>query len=388
MATGQEERTVVGRLFERIDVDALVDSLVDMFRDEMRSYGSVPDSILRGQVRDVTHRNVELFLAWAGEGREPSPDELDVLRQSAANRASEGVPLADVLHAYRLGARLCFQAVSEAAATADERDVLLGIADLFMDYVDRASSAAAEAYLAARQHDVSEEARRGHELVERLCQDAPLEEPLTRFAQAHGIALVDAYRPFALAAPDRPAHVHSQIAASLRMSGVLAVTEGERVVGLVGDGTPLAGGPYLAAIGPPLPRTRLADGLDDVRFLLDLGLRSGQDRGEVSARDHVLELVLRAADGTAGLLGEHVLGPLEGSEQVRRLDPVATLEAYVGSGLDRRATAERLGVHPNTLDHRLARISETIGADVRSPRGLTLVVLALVHRGVALGSGS
>jgi hypothetical protein len=367
---GPEERAIYVRLVERTDLDSFVESLVELFRSEIPAYAALPEPILQGQVREAIRRSIDLFLHWIEEGREPTSAELDVLRASAANRASEGLALPDVLHAYRVGARQAWSMLTDVAATADERDALLRVGWLMMDHLDRVSSAAASGYLAARQHDVSEDARRSRELLERLCGTEPVEPPLREFARSRGFALLDAYRPFALAVSGAPAHLHSQLAASLRLAGTLALTEGNLVVGLAAPeatGASLRGRDKLLALGRPAERARLAAALDETRFLLALALASGRMRGEVDARDHLLELLLHGAAGTSGLLEEHVLAPLERSERMRRLDPVATLQAYVDCRLDRRRAAQRLGVHPNTLDHRLARIAEASGIDVSAP---------------------
>ncbi|WP_405953215.1 helix-turn-helix domain-containing protein [Streptomyces prunicolor] len=49
---------------------------------------------------------------------------------------------------------------------------------------------------------------------------------------------------------------------------------------------------------------------------------------------------------------------------------------------DRRATARVLGLHPNSVDYRLARITELTGLDLGAPRDAALVLAALL-----LGSG-
>jgi DNA-binding PucR family transcriptional regulator len=47
---------------------------------------------------------------------------------------------------------------------------------------------------------------------------------------------------------------------------------------------------------------------------------------------------------------------------------------------DRRRTARRLALHPNTVDNRLARVAELTGLDPSTPRGVTLLVTALALR--------
>ncbi len=379
-----QQRKVYVSLLRRLDAAALTDSLVELFRAEIAAYATLPEVVLQGQVRQITQRSIEVFTRWITDGSEPTPADMDRLRESAVNRASEGLALPDVLRAYRIGARHCAAMLIAVATTPAERDALVGLGWLMMDYIDRVSSAAADAYVAVRQHDISEEARHSRELLDRLCAGDPITEPLRVFARSRGFALLGAYRPFALAAPEVPAHVHSQLAASLRLAGRLALSEGALVVGLASadeTGATLAGDRHVLALGRSVAPGGLAAELDQARSLLMLALAAGQRSGLVRARDFLVDLVLRESPGAARLLREHVLEVFEQSEPMRRLDAMATLEAYVAAGLDRRRAAELLNVHPNTFDHRLSRIAQTGEVDPRSPDGLALIVLALRARG-------
>ena len=53
------------------------------------------------------------------------------------------------------------------------------------------------------------------------------------------------------------------------------------------------------------------------------------------------------------------------------------MATYVELRRDRRRTAERLHIHPNTLDHRLRRARELTGLDLDDPEDLATMVLAL-----------
>ncbi|HEY2771534.1 MAG TPA: helix-turn-helix domain-containing protein [Solirubrobacteraceae bacterium] len=383
MEIGTEDRGLYVALLRRLDVAVLADSLVELFRIEIPAYSALPDAVLHGQIREITQLVIELFVRWIEDGDEPTDHGLEAIRESAVNRASEGLALHDLLRAYRIGARHSASALITMATTPEERAALVDVGWLMMDYIDRVSSAVTDAYVAVRQHDVSEEARHSRELLDCLCADVPIDESLRVFARSRGFALLDAYRPFALAAPGVPAHMHSQLAASLRLVGRLALSEGTLVVGLAAPeetGATLGPDRYVLALGRPVGRPGLAAELDQARSLLALALDAGRTAGRVEAREFLVDLVLRDPASGAGLLREHVVEVLEQSEPMRRLDAIGTLEAYVDSGLDRRRAAERLGVHPNTLDHRLARIAQAGGVDPRSPDGLALVVLALRAR--------
>lgn len=68
-----------------------------------------------------------------------------------------------------------------------------------------------------------------------------------------------------------------------------------------------------------------------------------------------------------------------------RLDPLgaellATVEAYLSNRGDRRATAQALTVHPNTVDYRLGRVVRLTGLDATSPEGAAQLRASLVAR--------
>ena len=368
-------------MVDRVDPADVARAMIVAFKEEIRGYARLPESVLQGQIFDVSRSNVELFFRSIKEMRGPSDEELEPFRESARARASEGLPLEDLLHAYRLGGRLGWQAIVEAA-TPDEHEALLTAAELLMRYVDSVSAAVAQTYLDERQTLVSEEERRQRTLADALLTPEFEERELRALADRVGFRLEEEYRPFALALPGAPAHPHAQLAASLRSRGVLALTEGDRVAGLapasVTESTLTQQGALLA-LGDPLPRALLAAALDDMRLLVELGIRSGQT-GVATIDAFIPELLLARSPRLAQRLANQVLGPLEEYAERRTSDLIETVEAFVECGHDRRATAERLHVHPNTLDYRLRRVGELTGLETGKPDHQVLLALALKQR--------
>jgi hypothetical protein len=88
------------------------------------------------------------------------------------------------------------------------------------------------------------------------------------------------------------------------------------------------------------------------------------------------------------LLEFHLSRPDPSSHKIAALlDPVAdrpelvaTLRTHLAHQQDRRATATALGLHPNTVDNRLAKIGDRTGIDLSSPRGAALAIAALLLR--------
>jgi hypothetical protein len=378
------ERDLLSALVDRVDSAEIARRMVAAFRSEIAGYTRMPESVLAGQILDVSQRNVELFFRSITEMRGPTEEELVPFRESARSRAEEGLPLEDLLHAYRLGGRLGWEALLEAARP-DEYPALLVGAELLMRYIDSVSAAVAQTYLDEHQHLVSEEERRQRALVEALIHPEREVPALHDLAERVGFPLAARYRPFAKTLPGAPTHAHSQLASALRARGVLALTEGDRVTGLAAedvDESVFARPRGLFALGRPAPRSELAAALDDMRLLLDLARREGIE-GAVEGEAFVLELLLARAPDLAARLAKRVLGPLEAYAERRGSGLLETLEAFLACALDRRTTAELLHVHPNTLDYRLRRVAELTGLEPGRPHDLVLLELALAHRKLA-----
>ena len=371
------DQDVLATVVRRIDTGKVASEMVATFRAGISGYQRLPEGVVQGQIAEIVLRNVEIFFASVVNGRAPSDDELAAFRQSAQARATEGMPLEDLLHAYRLGGRLGWQAIVDEA-TPEEQGALSFGADLLMQYVDRVTAAVTEAYLDERQAPVSEEERSLRELLEALMETGPLDYQLQELAERVGFPLAEVYRPFAETVPGAPARRHSRIAATLRTRGVLALTEANRIAGLLPpdrDEVPPEDETALVAVGEPTGRAELGEGLEEVRLLVDFGSRLGRT-GRIATEDLLPELLLARSPRLASLLEQRALAPLEEYAERRSSDLVETLEAFLAADLDRRAAAERLHVHPNTLDYRLRRIDELTGLDLGRVDDLVLCALA------------
>lgn len=382
MATlSKSERALLSGLVDRVDPAEIAREMVTAFRAEIPGYSRLPESVLAGQILDVSQRNIELFFLSITELRGPTEEELVPFRESARSRAEEGLPLEDVLNAYRLGGRLGWRALM-AAAHPDEHSALLAAAEFLMRYIDSVSAVVAQTYLDEHQHLVSEEERRQRALVDALVHPEREVAALPDLAERVGFPLAERYRPFGKMLPGAPPHAHSQLASALRVQGLLALTEGDRVTGLATedvDDAVFARPPGPFALGRAAPRAELAAALDDMRLLLDLARRNGLD-GPIEVDAFVLELLLARAPDLGVRLAERVLGPLESYAERRSSGLLETLETFVACELDRRETAQRLHVHPNTLDYRLRRISELTALEPGRPHDLALLELALAQR--------
>ena len=377
----QSEAQLLADVVRRVEPADVARRMVDRFRAEIAGYRRLPEPVVMGQIFEICRENVELFFRSILEAKGPTDAELSPFRESAKDRAGEGMPLEDLLHAYRLGGRMGWKAITDEARP-EERPALLMGAERLMDYVDRVSAVVAQAYLDERQHLVSEEERRLRELFDGLVGGEPLSPGLRELAERLGFPLAESYRPFAGTLPGQAAYEHADVAGRLRARGLLALTEGDRVSGLapVDSKEQLGEGEALVAVGEPTPRAQLAEALDELRLLVELGRRLGHEGGRLEPDAFVAELLLARSPRLAEVARRRALGPLEEYARKRGSDLVDTLEAFLAADLDRRRAAAALHVHPNTLDYRLKRVEELTGLNLARADDLTLTALALKQR--------
>lgn len=92
-------------------------------------------------------------------------------------------------------------------------------------------------------------------------------------------------------------------------------------------------------------------------------------------------LLAGSGAGEAHEFMRRTLGPLLEHDEQRGTELCGTVEAYLASGRQHTATAERLHIHPNTLYQRLARVAVVLGEHWRDPDNALDLHLALrLHR--------
>ncbi|WP_158886893.1 hypothetical protein [Amycolatopsis anabasis] len=105
----RNEAELYGRLLRRLP--EMTGEVVDRLVAELPLYGRMPPEELSNDISRVIERNLRVFARTFREGRAPGTEELAAIRDSAAVRAAEGVPLEAVIAAYHLGARVAWDAV-------------------------------------------------------------------------------------------------------------------------------------------------------------------------------------------------------------------------------------------------------------------------------------
>ncbi|WP_335939473.1 PucR family transcriptional regulator [Streptomyces sp. PTD5-9] len=395
-------RPVAARL--RARVPSLTARVVDRLLSDLPVYADLPPEEISGDIADIVQHNLRLF-ADVVEYRRPATEaDLAQQRDSAAQRAEEGVPLDAILTAYQVGTAMCWQEAARGALPGD-LPVVLEIADRIMVLQRQLTSAVSSAYLEARQILDSQEHGGRHALMTALLNG----EPLDRFTHPTGPRPATRYLALTLALAPHP----DELAQSPGPGAGFAARRKIRRIRTVLDR--FAGAPVLTALDasggtvllpaaePPdwhgpdglralideaaraagVPVTAAAEtvGPEDVPAavarnteIVDLVERTGRPPGLYRLADVLLEYQLsRPSEALHGLA--QLLGPLEAKPEL-----LHTLETYLELGLDRRTTAAALHIHPNTVDYRIRRIGRLTGLSPSRPADLQHISAALVAR--------
>jgi PucR C-terminal helix-turn-helix domain/GGDEF-like domain len=402
-AAVRAERTRLLR--ELIDqLDELAVEALDALRREMPAYAGQSEAFLR-DVRDQIRRNYQANLHVFMEDREVTLEDIAFVRRAALRRARVGFALADYLNAYRVGRQVLWDAIVRCAGESPAgHEAALGLAAPVMRYADFASTHAAHAYLEYQQHVVADADRERRDLLEHLLAgEMPPPGPLHAAAESYGIRddaplMVAAAVPVgateagdvartASAALARPAPRSLKTLVVVRQAEIVAVPAvaagsdpGSVCTHLDSIQQALARDGMLLAVGVSTPARDVSE-LPRAYAEARGALECVAEGGGVAALPRLspFEYLARRADPTARRLVDARLDAFLGDDRERGGVLIATIRAFADADLNLRVTAEKLQVHPNTVQYRLGRVEERTG---RNPRHIAdlrdmLVAIAL-----------
>ncbi|MER7756735.1 helix-turn-helix domain-containing protein [Kitasatospora sp. NPDC097643] len=267
-------------------VRQLAQDVVAALLDRVPVYRRLPREQLIGELTRDTERRIRALAHTVRTGLPAPEGEFAAVREAAARRAEEGLPLDAVLLAHHLGLEVCWEFVTRHAHDGDAADLLV-LNRLLLDQLRRATSAAGIGYLDERRPAGDRRHAARQSLLTALLAGTPAEEPAARA----GLRLPPAYAVLCLSVADHPDEhapgVEPGIAARrklrrlgaeldhrTRQSALTALTPSGGLV-LVPLGTTPAAGPLDAprtalpapptTAPPPTPATPTPDGPGDER---------------------------------------------------------------------------------------------------------------------------
>jgi sugar diacid utilization regulator len=371
-------------------------------RAAIPAYSAIDDPVILADVTEHVAENHDALRSSLVRGEPVTAQELAFIGPHAALRARRGVPLADFLQAFRIGHRVIWDAIVEFAAEDEQAAAAaLDAARLVMEFIDLASTHAAQAYLEAQQLLLAEGDRVRRDLLEDLLAGRE-PAPGPRLTAARAAGLESRGRCVLIAAvPVSPADdelaLRSAASALARAAGgvlrpLTVVRQDEIVIVRALDGDdarrltePIeraqrdlaATGVRLAiGISTPLETTAgLPDGYREACAALESlppggGLMALPD---LSAFDY---LTLRS-DGTVLRLLAPAVRRFVEEDTAGGGALTATLLAYASANLNAKVAAQRLYIHVNTAHHRLARIENKTGCDLRDLGDVQELLIAI-----------
>ncbi len=362
----------------------LVERSLTRIRDEIAFYHDT-DVVDDDELRRSLTSNLEYIIAnidTEGDLDLRAPDE------TGRTRAAKGVPLADVLAAYRLSFSVLWSEVGAATRSLPgiTFDDLFDVAGRLFELHERYAGAAVDGYRDEARQILRSSERERAVLVEVILAGTASAGSLWQAAQTLGLALSGHFLVVAAEAPQPGQDPLPRIEAALAVQDVPSVwrLEATRSLGILS----LSTRPRIAAALDILDRHASGRiGVSPVFFelgqagwarrLAQLALEANQHNGVRQFPDSPLDMLVAAAPDTALGVARTVLKDLADLPTEDRDQLLDTLQAW----LDARGSAKDAGAalfcHPNTIRYRLRRIESLTGRDLTNPADLAEVVAAV-----------
>ena len=371
-------KQIIDRFRDRLE--EVVERATETIWTQIPSYERAGEAVLT-DLRQAVRENVATLSRVLTETREVTREELEVIERVGGRRAEAGIPLDDVLHAYRTVSRVCWDVLAETV----------------LRYTDEISSAVAEAYSRAQRAIVrAQEGARREFLADVLYGTEAAPEDVLRRAHTFGYDLSLSYIALVGEGPGPDARNESAVTAAA--TGLSALLSADPIVLQKGGKTItlIPAGPG----GDPgaLPEKLVAElgrgwrfgqggpgpGLDGIRraYLeakeaLEMGVALGLDGPIFAFDDLLLYHFLRIEPALVERFTEQMLGPLITYDERRKGELVKTLEAYFAADGSVKLAGEALFAHPHTVSYRLKQVERLTGWSLRSPEDKLRLQLAL-----------
>ena len=367
-----------------VQVPVLTDRLAERIAAEAESYRLAAAVSLEDLRRSCRDNMVEMLARLGGRPQNP-----EAPLATGRRRAEQGFPLAEVLHAFRLGGRVIWEELLEharpagPAATAD----LVEIAGSLWAIIDDYSVLVTEAYQ-QRMSELSRlDAERRSLVVDAVLAGLAAENPsLPEAAADLGLPLRGSF--LVICADQGGAEAIERLATDElrgrggtaawrlrtgRYFGVVSLgptVPPDRLRAVLAAGTTVRVG--LSPVYTELTTTPEALRLADIaRATLPAGTAG------VAAHDDRPVRALLVNDADAGWRAARaVLDPVLDLEPEARDLLLETLWAWIAAGGSAAEAGKALFCHRNTVRNRLQRLEELTGRSLEDPRGLAELFVA------------
>jgi hypothetical protein len=330
------------------------------------------------------HDNLRDVVSSLREDPDHVPPDLDAPRATGQRRAEQGLPVESLLHSYRLGGRVIWEALAEEArrGSPESLDWLIDGATHVWQIIDIFSAAVADSYRRTEAELSRHNQQRAQSVVDALLEGRPDDPRLLRTACA--VLDLPERGSFVVVVLETASSTRSwDWTAGLRSARTVRVDREIGVVALDDSGLPallerLGQLRWQGRIGvsPPCDGLR---GLAAAHRLAELALQTQEpgSSGVAQLNDNLPAALVLSSPELADLLRRDVLGPVLALDADEQRVLLETLQVYVESGASALRTAHRLFCHRNTVLNRLRRLESVLDRSLSAPSDLLDVVLAL-----------
>lgn len=392
---------------------AVVASVVERFRGRLDEvverctaaiWEAVPSyerggEALRNDVTEAVRENVAALAVVLSQMREIRREELAAIERVGARRAEAGIPLDDVLHAYRAVSRVCWDVLADEcrADPGDALEAAIKLAEAVLRYTDQISTTVAEAYARAQRAIVREQEGARREFMADVLYgtEASPEDILSR-AHTFGYDLSVSYLVLVGSGPTTHGSAEAALSSAVSTASTgagpdpIVLQKGEHAIALlpVDSLADTSTGPEKIAAelgtrwrfgvggpGPGLEGIRRA--YLEAREALEIGVSLDLSGSVYHFDDLLMYRFLRIEPALVHRFVDQMLGPLISYDERRKGELIKTLSAYFASDGSVKMAGESLFAHPHTVTYRLRQVERLTGWSLRDPEHKVRLQVAL-----------
>ncbi len=356
------------------DLDQFAAEVVQRLRQRLPSYESVP---LDEHVTFV-HAQMHDMLDGVVHGRPPGPEHLARSENLGWRRASQHVPVQDLMEAYHFCFREMWRRLVEVTDSSDRGGAeLLGSVDVLWSWTHRLSGAVANAHAEASRTRYAERADLRRRLFDALCRGETEGPTVERLAAGLGFDPTGTFQ--AICIPDQGQRSPDQVEAEIRPEttsiGVLQIWAHDGVV---------------TALCQSIEPTSITSVLAKRQVPVGVGLpRRGLPGAQASMTDASMAMDVCKMGGVAFFAETAPLSVLfagrtsleqalsAGAQVARDYPQIAETVVAFSRTFRIVDCARELHLHPNSAKYRLDRWAELTGWDPTTFSGLLRSVASI-----------
>jgi PucR C-terminal helix-turn-helix domain len=352
-------------------------------QEQLTAYAEVPLDDLTPVVRANTRNLLEMILDPEGD---PERTEADY-RTSGETRASQGITIDEMLHAWRIGLEVTRERAREKAeGMGIGKDVVLDFIETMLALGDRGMLASARAHREAEFEIARHEQHHRANLVKGILFGSLSPAVLRVQAGGYGLDLAASYQ----AVRARPSEEVTVRAIERQLGvadsagprrGLAALLDGDLVGFVIAQvpGTVAA----TVGVGPPAALHELSGSFRRATRALEGAIAVGATGPVAIGQLGLWPAVIADRDVGDELLAR-IVEPVLAEDRIGEL-ALDTVVRYLDNDLRLEVTAEQMFLHVNTVRYRLRRFEELSGMSLREVGDLVQVWWAIQRHRLSAG---